>query len=159
MIYILEGPDGAGKSTLAKQLQEQTGFEIVHRSKPKSEEEKKEMLAMYAVSIMNNDNVIFDRAWYSEMVYGPIMRDITCISMDTMYKLEKMLKIKGGIVIHCTDSIEKLWKRCEKRGEDYIRDVGQLAKIKMAYMDLFHNVPHEIPIVRYVLSETPVHQL
>ena len=47
MIIILEGPDGGGKSTLAGQLSASTGWPVVHRSAPKSEDEKRQMMAMY----------------------------------------------------------------------------------------------------------------
>ena len=40
MIVIIEGPDGSGKTTLANQLSKQTGYKIIHRVQPKSEEEK-----------------------------------------------------------------------------------------------------------------------
>ena len=39
MIIIIEGPDGSGKTTLANQLSKQTGYKIIHRVQPKSEEE------------------------------------------------------------------------------------------------------------------------
>ena len=44
MVIIIEGPDGAGKTTLAEQLSRQTGYTIVHMSQPKTEEEKENTL-------------------------------------------------------------------------------------------------------------------
>ena len=43
MIIIIEGPDGAGKTTLAEQISRQTKYPIIHRTKPKNEEEKNQI--------------------------------------------------------------------------------------------------------------------
>lgn len=153
MIIILEGPEGAGKSTLAKQLSKQTGFEIVHRSKPKDEEEKKQMLQHYIDAIKQNKNMIWDRCWYSEMVYGPIMRDAAFITTQQMYELETLLAKTGALIIYCTDVPHLLWKRATERGEDYITDFGTLQAICTAYDAVMFNIPHIVPVVTYKISE------
>lgn len=148
MIIIVEGPDGSGKSTLAKKLADQTGFLLMHRSQPKSDEEKQNMMAEYLQVIRAGKNVIMDRCWYSEMVYGPVMRDATCITYPEMYALEKLLCRKGGLIIYCTDKPNVLWERCQRRGEDYITDIITHNKICEGYEELM-NVPHLVPVVRY----------
>lgn len=148
MIIIIEGPDGSGKSTLATKLSNQTGYPVVHRSAPKSEEEKLQMMNMYKQAIKEGRNIIFDRCWYSEMVYGPVMRDATYISYLEMYELERLLSKQGALIIFCTDSPKVLWKRCQRRGEDYITDYDTHAAICKGYEDLM-SVPHFVPVVRY----------
>lgn len=152
VIIILEGPDGSGKTTLANQLAAQTGYPVVHRSNPKTEEEKQQMLAMYKEAVKKSRNVIFDRAWYSEMVYGPIMRDAAYISYPAMYELERGLCKVGSILIYCTDSPNILWKRCLKRGEDYIKNYNTFSSICAGFEELMA-VPHLIPVVRYEYKE------
>ena len=154
MLIILTGPDGSGKSTLAKRLSAQTGYPIQHRHKPKDQAEKDAMMEMYINLIETGADVILDRAWYCEMVYGDIMRDKSYISMGQMYELEYLVSHNGGgIVIHCTDETNKLWDRCMKRGEEYIQDYETLANIKDKYEWLMHFVPHTIPVVRYSINE------
>lgn len=150
MIIIIEGADGAGKTTLANKLAEQTGFPIVHRSNPKSEEEKKQMMAMYIQTIKENKNCIFDRCWYSEMVYGPVMRDKSYISEEQMYVLEDMLNQVGAVIIHCTASKKVLWSRCKKRGEDYIKRRRTLGKIRDGFIRVLEATPHIIPVITHV---------
>lgn len=154
MMIIIVGPDGSGKSTLAKQLSAQTGYPIQHRSRPKDQAEKDAMMAMYRDLAVTGTDVILDRAWYCEMVYGDIMRDKSYISMDQMYELEDLLANNGGgIIIHCTDNVQNLWKRCTERGEEYIQDYETLANIKHRYDWLMHFVPHALPVVRYTINE------
>ena len=149
MIIILEGPDGSGKSMLAQKLAQQTGYMLMHRSQPKSEEDKARMMDEYKQVIKSGKNVIFDRCWYSEMVYGPVMRDTSVISHTQMFELERMMMRNGAIVIHCTGPLTTLWRRCLTRGEDYIVDKETYEHIYYSYYDLLHTVPHLVPVVTY----------
>lgn len=153
MIIILDGPDGSGKTTLANQLANQTNYALLHRAQPKNEEDKKRMMNEYLQVIRTGKNCIFDRSWYSEMVYGPVMRDASVISYPQMYDLERSLAKRGAIIIYCTQSIETLWKRCRIRGEDYITDIQTFSDICKGFDDLMYNVPHLIPVVRYEYEE------
>lgn len=149
MIIIIEGPDGSGKTTLAETLSRQTGFPVVHRTQPKSEEEKAKMMDGYVDAIKKGKNIIFDRCWYSEMAYGPIMRDKSVISYPEMYELEQLLTKRGALIIYCIDKPETLWYRCSKRGEDYITDYDTFVSICKEF-DKIMSIPHRIPVVRYV---------
>lgn len=149
MIIILEGPDGSGKTTLANKLQKQTGYMLLHRSQPKTEEEKARMMDEYMQVIKAGKNCIMDRCWYSEMVYGPVMRDASVIGYPQMYALEKQLARVGGLVIYCTGSLQTLWKRCLARGEDYVVDKDTYTNIYLGYQTIMEDVPHLIPVVSY----------
>jgi deoxyadenosine/deoxycytidine kinase len=152
---ILEGPEAAGKSTLAKRMSSMYGYEVVHFSYPKTDLEKKNMFDMYQELVYANNGVIIDRCWYSEMVYGPIVRDGSNITLPQMYELEKMIISQGGgMVIHCTAPIAKLWERFKRRGDDYIRqDFETLLLLKKQYETLMHKVPHVLPVMRYEVNE------
>lgn len=149
MIIILEGPDGSGKSTLAEQLHRQTGYQLLHRTQPKNEEDKKRMMDEYIQVMKTGKNVIMDRAWYSEMVYGPVMRDASVITYPQMYELEKLAAKNGAIVIYCMAPEATLWKRCMRRGEDYITKRETFHEICTGFRELMHGVPHMIPVVTY----------
>ena len=148
MIIILEGPDGSGKTTLANIIQKQTGYELIHFSNPTSEIQRTAMFDRYVAAIKGHKNLILDRSWYSEMVYGPILREASCINHYQMYELEKLLAKKGALVIYASADIETLWSRCEKRGEDLIKDKVKLVNISKAYDRLF-SIPHIIPVLKY----------
>lgn len=149
MILILEGPDGSGKTTLAEQLQRQTGYQLLHRTQPKNEEDKKRMMDEYVQVLKAGKNVIMDRAWYSELVYGPVMRDTSVLTYPQMYELEKLAAKNGAIVIYCTAPEATLWKRCMRRGEDYITNRETFHAICAGFKELMYGVPHMIPVVTY----------
>jgi thymidylate kinase len=157
LFIFLEGPDGSGKSSLAKKLSSQTGMPRTSNSWPRTESEKRNMFEMYANFIYNNKgrDIIVDRCWYSEIVYGPIVRKEHNLGKGDMYELEKLvLSQGGGMVIHCTANMKALWQRFSARGDDYIdQDLQLLHKIKKEYEHLMHTVPHLIPIVRYEINE------
>lgn len=152
MIFILEGADGSGKTTLANQLHRQTGFPVIHRTKPKDNAEKAMMMDTYLHAVRKTKKGIFDRCWYSEMVYGPIMRGASCISFSQMYALERQLVKNGAVIIHCTGPKHVLWDRCQTRGEDYIVDRHKFDQIYDTFEELFA-VPHFVPVTRYTCPD------
>lgn len=155
MIILLEGPEAAGKSSLAERLAKENSMRYIHHKQPKTQFEKDTMFDMYKETILSEDNAIIDRAWYSEMVYGAVMRDKSYISELQMLELEHFVKVNsGGFIIHCTDGISQLWKRCNERGEDYVLDIETLAKLKVEFEVLMHDTRHLLPVVRYEISKS-----
>lgn len=150
MIFIIEGPDGAGKSTLAKKLSKQLEMPIIKMNKPEKYEEAG-MFDYYKNLLTRRDYFILDRCWYSELVYGYVMPDRAkpCITKEQSKLLEELVKDKA-IVIHCTDSVDALWKRCNARGEEYVTEFSQLLKIRARYINLFEET--SLPLFTYELN-------
>jgi len=157
MIIIIEGPDGAGKSMLAKQLAEQTGFTILHRHQVSSDEAKSEMMEQYLDVILRagytGQGFILDRCWYSEYVYGNVFGDPHVISKEAILNIEVKLARVGALIIYCTGDKDVLWGRCIARGENYISTKLQYNEIYGRYVDLFYKEKHLIPVVSYEYTE------
>lgn len=75
-IYIIEGADGTGKSTLAKFLANETKGHILHSSfnKDWDIEDYHETIMDAAVELSEWQDVIIDRWAVSEHVYGKVFR-------------------------------------------------------------------------------------
>jgi thymidylate kinase len=149
---IIEGPDGSGKTTLAKKLEATfTNARIVHFSAPATKEDADNYWKVYAQMIedaQENEVVIFDRSWYSDMVYGPVLRGR--VEMDPL--AAKMLEASvmqhgGGVVIYCTGNVKTLWARCKTRGETFIKTIEDLEELKNAYEDVMRTHCN-LPMVR-----------
>ena len=151
MILILEGPDGSGKTTLATRLHATTGYPIYHRSKPENDEDKANMMEQHKADFKKHKNVIVDRCWYSEIVYGNIMRDGSVIDYPEMYDLERLALSKGALLIYCTGDPAAMYKRATARGEDYITSFADYMQICRSYDRLMFDMPHLLPVVRYTV--------
>ena len=149
MRIILEGPDGSGKSTLAKKLRSAFGYPIHHFSYPKTKYEKENLAKIYRKFLSEHDDVIIDRMWYSTLVYGPIMRGKSEVTLAQSMSLEIEYK---PLVIYCTGNPLLLWERCKKRGEDYVSDPNKFLQICERYDALMLEGTHVVPI--YVFDTT-----
>ena len=147
MIIIIEGNDGTGKSTLAENLANSlTGYTIIHRTHL-TDTPKSELAMIYRDLLLKHTNIIFDRAWYSEMAYGPVFRGESCISIEDMHKLEELLHALGGFVVYCHS--ENAYKRACERGEDYVQNYDQWVRVNMNYNEIFKNTEHKAVILEY----------
>jgi len=151
LVIILEGPDGGGKTTLANKLSIMTGYKIAHFSYPRTQDDIDRMYTMYVDALKSAGNVIFDRCWYSDMVYGPVMRDGATITYPQMFELERLAARRGAIVVYCTDSKTALWQRAMRRGEDYVTSKEKFDAICDGYDVLFKS-PHIVPIMKYTFE-------
>lgn len=149
MIYLLEGVDCSGKSTLAKKLQKTFGGEIVHVVQPKTLAEQ-DRVPFYKDLIDSHDNLILDRGWYSDLVYGEFYRKQADIEWSEIYEIEIYLKKKGCMIIHCTDTAEALWDRVLERGDDTIKSYSELSNLKRRFsVALKHSV---LPVVEHYVG-------
>ena len=147
MIIIIEGNDGTGKSTLAENLANSlTGYTIIHRTHL-TDTPKSELAMIYRDLLLKHTNIIFDRAWYSEMAYGPVFRGESCISIEDMYRLEELLHALGGFVVYCHS--ENAYERACERGEDYVQNYDQWMRVNMNYNEIFKRTEHKAVILEY----------
>lgn len=92
MIYVIEGPDGVGKSTLAKALSDKVKAITIHSSFDKTWPifycHMKVMSTAKSLS-MKGIPVILDRWVVSEYVYGTVFRDGPAYDIDDLIERYK----------------------------------------------------------------------
>lgn len=152
MIIIVEGPDGAGKTTHIRKLQQShPGSVVKHFGTPKTAEEADNYWLVYLAAINASDPArltIFDRCWLSDMVYGPVMRGRREMTNEYARMLETCAIVHGGCsAIYCTAPIDVLWERCRTRGETYITSKDVLEKLSEGYRTVMTQC--SLPVVRY----------
>ncbi len=132
MNVIFIGPDGSGKTTLAKRVAEELGFKY-HKCDYKQDDKPN-----LALQLLNSQiNVVYDRFYYpDDVVYGKIKgehkddQDYWKIYNDVLAKMEET----NTCIIYVTASTEELLKRLNVRGDEYI-DINEetIENIKALY--------------------------
>ena len=150
MIIIVEGPDGAGKTTAISGLVDQYPHaKVYHFGAPKPGEDQFLRYAKPIITATRDDLIIYDRSWYSEFVYGPVMRNTHELEWLHSKILEKIVVgCGGGHILYLTAKADILWDRCMKRGETYIENKLQLTEIALLYDEVMSSIPKYLPVFK-----------
>lgn len=115
-MLIIEGIDGVGKTTLVEYLQSY-GMKKYHFD---YDSKNMDLLSKYMrVLSAEDDELVLDRSFVSEMVYGPVMRNLCKLSFDDYTKLLIAYKNAGAKIIYLTAPKEVLLKRRNDDKSDY----------------------------------------
>lgn len=123
MLCILEGPDGAGKSTLADALAQRIGYvDMRHSSQLKRDPIAEYIgdLHMYKPGI--GMHIIYDRHYLGELIYGPLYRGESRITPGMQIAIENYLNRQGALLVHVTHEVDVLRARCKELGESFLQE-------------------------------------
>lgn len=139
-LIILEGADGAGKTTLAEKLAVGLDAEVVHHG-AYLELSPAELARTYVESMLSalrgTKPVILDRSWLSEPIYGRAYRNgADRIGVVTSRMLERLALRCGAVVVLCDPGWERVvtnWRRRKGEGKEYLDTPQQLRDVYVSY--------------------------
>lgn len=145
MFLIVEGPDGAGKSTLVDNLAiahyASTGrrAHILKAAPPDPPtrdpfEEYEQQLEEYRTA---EQLVICDRWHWGELIYGPLLRGGSRLDKAGWRHVEMFLQALGAVTIYTSTPLEVMERRLGARGDDLI-EIEHLAHLDDRYKWVIH---------------------
>lgn len=142
MFVIFEGCDGTGKSSLAaavadriRQLDSSAVIHEIHRgplTRPPLDEYVHDV-SFYTPGADNH--VVADRWHWGEEIYGPIYREGSAATLAQFRWMDLWLTTRGADVWHVSQPLDRLQKRLEARGEDFLQS-HHVATVRDLFSDL-----------------------
>lgn len=139
MIFVLEGPDAVGKTTLAQHMQQELGAEYLHLSYrwPDHMFEYHHAAIRWAIRKSHKKPVIIDRWWPSEALYAAEYRGGSKWPWIN-HALDAIAQQNNVLYIYCLpEDLESYAKRFDQvkqeREEMYDNTVG----VAKRYLDLW----------------------
>ena len=137
-IILVEGMDGAGKTTFIDMLRaNNSSYVCVHLTyfdvcaAPNAILRYTELFNKYADKC---NTLILDRGWYSDIVYGNVLRNNPDVSYAELRAIEHAAVGYGNLsIFFLSTTVDTAWKRCKRRGEELIKDKQTLKSIAAAY--------------------------
>lgn len=151
MILILEGPDGAGKTSIVKGLKELHSWgSLVPQGKTVNfvkttykEDDKVERTFKLIEESKQYDVNIWDRCYYpSDLIYNPIVEERPSVIEPVKAEIERELMLAGAQILLIDASTDTLHRRMSARGDEYV-DPSLLGKIASEYVAFLGTTPLE----------------
>jgi hypothetical protein len=131
---IIEGPDGAGKTTLARQIAFLTGREYHHEGPPPAEN----VFGHYVDLIVRNRPTVFDRLFEGEGIYGPLLRGSSSLGHGQLSQLRELARVNARTILVAPprQTCFANWKARKDRGGELIEQEHVFSRTYDAWLEL-----------------------
>ena len=149
MYVILEGPDGAGKSTLAEKLSADLRCQLIHHG-PYKEAGPRDLAAKFMASqrgALGGESLVLDRCWLSEPIYAKHYRQsVSRIWPEHQRMLERAALKARAVVVLCLPALKTALQAFLSGREEMMQSADQLRRVYGGYLDEFKT---ELPVITY----------
>ena len=135
---IVEGTDCSGKSTVVDRIKNALRWDsksLHHR--------EGHQFARYLKEYAGNENIVFDRSHFSEIVYSIMWRGGSPFSKEEKEILDSICKLNTLIIFTCP-AAETIKKRYLERNFQQQISLGELEKSRELFCSALKEIPHII---------------
>ncbi len=131
VLIILEGPDLAGKTTLANKLLVRTAADygrdtmLIHRGPPTSHPLDEYVRPLLSYRPNRDQHIVIDRWHLGEIVYPRILGRPTQMTPGIRRYVDAFLHSRGALLVHVDAPDDELITRYKQRGDD-VRSLDQV---------------------------------
>lgn len=155
-MLIIEGIDGVGKTTLVEYFQN-NGMRKFHFD---YDTKNMDLVSKYMKIIeMNEKNLVLDRSFVSEMVYGPIIRNNCKLQIDDYKRLLIVYHNADTKIIYLTAPKEILLSRRSNDKSDYEIITNYYDELNSRYDEIMNYSLNYIDVITINTYEKSIEQV
>lgn len=155
-MLIIEGIDGVGKTTLVEHLQSY-GMKKYHFD---YDSKNMDLFSKYMKVLLEDDSeLVLDRSFISEMVYGPVIRNKCKLSLEDYTKLLIAYKNARAKIIYLTAPKDVLLKRRNDEKSDYEVITNHYEELNKKYDEIMEYSSKFIDVIVINTHEANIEQV
>lgn len=155
-MIILEGIDGTGKTTVADYLN-QNGYSTYHFA---YDEKNKNIVDKY-IDLLNRktQNMVLDRCFISELVYGPVLRKSCKLNKEQLENILLKYKQVNPTVLYFKANKEDILQRRSKDKDDYQMLKSNYNELNNRYEKVIKVISRYLNVIEINTSEHSIDEV